>query len=316
LHKKPIPCGCASKGVLEGALVWLARDKLTIFILPFDNVKLTTINTFPSYASLSGTNMKSKTILMGSILTILLSLSAFSHTAAANTPVTPTEPIVKQSTSGICHDKTSPSFNRTKKYQGFDSVAACIEDGGRLPKSKTKQIDTATDDAIAQGRAFVLYDRGDWPHWLDSDRDCQNTRHEILIQTSTKPVSFKSERECNVLMGQWYDPYSGETYFVSKELDLDHIVPLKFAHGHGADNWSRERKALFANDIDNLILAQASLNRQKGAKGIDEWLPPNHQYRCEYITRFNNIMTKYDLAYIPSELRIVNKLAKACVGVD
>jgi hypothetical protein len=256
--------------------------------------------------------MKSKTIMMGSILAIFLSLTACGHTAVADSPVTPTEPSVKQSTSGICHDTSSASYNRTKKYQGFDSVAACIADGGRLPKSKTKQIDKATNEAIAEGRAFVLYDRSDWPHWLDSDKDCQNTRHEILIQTSKKPVSFKSDKECNVLSGEWYDPYSGDTYIVSKELDLDHIVPLKFAHGHGGDKWSRERKALFANDPDNLILAQASLNRQKGAKGIDEWLPPNRQYRCEYIKLFNNVIAKYDLVYIPSEQRIVNRLVKAC----
>lgn len=138
----------------------------------------------------------------------------------------------------------------------------------------------------------------------------------MLIQTSTKAVSFKSDKECNVLTGEWYDPYSGDTFIVPKELDLDHIVPLKFAHGHGGDKWTRARKALFANDIENLILAQASLNRQKGAKGPDEWLPPNHKYRYEYITRFNNVMAKYDLAYIPSEHRIVNKMVKACGGVD
>ena len=247
---------------------------------------------------------------MGSIIVIFLSLSACGQTADTNPPVTSTEPNVKQSSSGICHDKTSPSYNRTKNYVGFDSVAACIADGGRLPKSKTKQIDQATAEATEQGRDFVsLYDRSDWPHWLDSDRDCQNTRHEILIQTSTKSVSFKSDKE-------WYDPYSGETYIVSKDLDLDHIVPLKFAHGHGGDIWSRERKAGFANDFANLILVQASLNRQKGAKGIDEWLPPNHQYRCEYIKLFNNVMAKYDLAYIPSEQRIVNKMVEACGGLD
>ena len=254
---------------------------------------------------------------MGAVLALFLSLTACGQTAVENSPVSPNEPNVKQSSSGICHDKTSPSYNRTKKYEWFDSVAECIADGGRLPKSKTNAIDKAIDEAIEQGSAFVgLYDRADWPHWLDSDKDCQNTRHEILIQTSTKPVSFKTDKECNVLTGEWFDPYSGNTYFVSKELDLDHIVPLKFAHGHGADKWSRERKTLFANDIENLILSQASLNRQKGAKGLDEWLPPNHRYRCEYITRFNNIMIKYQLAYIPSEERIVNRLVKACGGLD
>lgn len=223
------------------------------------------------------------------------------------------EPIVKQSKSGICHDKSSASFNRTKNYTSFDSIASCIEAGGRLPKSKSKQIDNATSEAIKQDRAFVtLYNRSDWPHWLDRDRDCQNTRHEILLQTSSKPVTFKSENECSVLSGKWYDLYSGETFTTSKDLDLDHIVPLKFAHGHGGSNWSRERKAKFANDIDNLILAKASLNRQKGAKGIDEWLPPNFSYRCAYIARFNAVMSKYELSFIPSEQRIVNRLAKAC----
>jgi hypothetical protein len=183
---------------------------------------------------------------VGSILAILLSLTACGHNAVANSAVSPTEPIVKQSTSGICHGNTSPSYNRTKKYQGFDSVAACIADGGRLPKSKTNEIDKATDEATEQSRDFVsLYDRSDWPHWLDSDKDCQNTRHEILIQTSTKAVSFKSDKKCNVLNGEWYDPYSGDTFIVSKDLDLDHIVPLKFAHGHGVISGAgNERRCL------------------------------------------------------------------------
>ncbi|MEP1444913.1 MAG: HNH endonuclease family protein [Paraglaciecola sp.] len=223
------------------------------------------------------------------------------------------EPKVKLSSSGICHDQTSASFNRTKKYQAFDTITDCLNQGGRLPKAKTNQIDKATDEAIEQGRAFVtLYDRGDWPHWLDSDKDCQNTRHEMLLQTSTKTVSFKSNKQCNVLTGEWYDPYSSEKFTQSTDLDLDHIVPLKFAHGHGASNWSREQKALFANDSENLILAQASLNRQKGAKGLSEWLPPNHHYRCEYIAQFNKVMTKYNLTYAPSEQRIVKRLVKAC----
>jgi hypothetical protein len=244
------------------------------------------------------------------LLTLVISFGSF----AANPN---SEPLVKQSSSGICHDKSSGSFNRTKNYIPFDTITACIDAGGRLPKGKTNQIDNATNEAIDEGRAFVtLYDRSDWPHWLDDDKDCQNTRHEILIQTSTKPVEFKTENDCNVLAGEWYDPYSDETFTISKDLDLDHIVPLKFAHGHGADNWSRERKAMFANDLDNLMLAKASLNRQKGAKGLTEWLPPNFPYRCEYIARFNAVMAKYELSYILREQRIVNRMVRACIAED
>jgi hypothetical protein len=114
------------------------------------------------------------------------------------------------------------------------------------------------------------------------------------------------------LAGERYDPYSSETFTQSEDLDLDHIVPLKFAHGHGADKWIRERKTMFANDLDNLILAKASLNRQKGAKGLTEWLPPNFPYRCEYIARFTTVMVKYKLSYTPSEQRIINRMFYAC----
>jgi 5-methylcytosine-specific restriction endonuclease McrA len=256
-----------------------------------------------------------KTLLFPKVLSLslLLALVISFGSYAANSN---SEPQVKQSSFGICHDNSSGSFNRTKNYIPFDTIAACIEAGGRLPKGKTYQVDNATNKAIDEGRAFVtLYDRSDWPHWLDNDKDCQNTRHEILIQTSNKAVEFKTDSECNVSYGEWYDPYSGDTFTISKDLDLDHIVPLKFAHGHGADNWSRERKAMFANDLDNLILAKASLNRQKGAKGLTEWLPPNFPYRCEYIARFNAVMAKYELSYIPSEQRIVNRMVKACINV-
>jgi hypothetical protein len=241
------------------------------------------------------------------ILALAVSVGSYANSSTSN-------PNVKQSSSGICHDKISRSFNRTKNFTPFDTIGTCIEAGGRLPKGKTYQVDNATNEAINEGRTFVtLYDRSDWPHWLDDDKDCQNTRHEILIQTSTKPVVFKTENECNVLSGEWYDPYSGDTFTISKDLDLDHIVPLKFAHGHGADKWSRERRRQFANDYNNLLLVNASLNRQKGAKGLDEWLPPNQSYRCEYIARFNSVMAQYELSYIPSEKRIINRMVKACV---
>jgi hypothetical protein len=49
------------------------------------------------------------------------------------------EPPIKQSSSGICHDESSGSYNRTKKYTAFDSISGCIAAGGRLPKSATKR---------------------------------------------------------------------------------------------------------------------------------------------------------------------------------
>lgn len=204
----------------------------------------------------------------------------------------------------------SSSYSRTKNFTPYESITECLNSGGRLPKS---QMNKAVRDAVKENRDFiVLYDRSDWPHWHDDDGDCQNTRHELLLATSQLGVDFKSAKECNVLTGLWYGPYGGQTFTDSAALDLDHIVPLKFAHGHGGANWSRDRKKQFANDVDNLLLVKASLNRQKGAKGPDEWMPPNHPYRCDYLKKFNTVMDKYGLQYTPNEQRIVNKMSKAC----
>jgi hypothetical protein len=42
--------------------------------------------------------------------------------------------VVKKSKSGICHDTSSRSYNRTKRFTAFDSTEACLESGGRSPK--------------------------------------------------------------------------------------------------------------------------------------------------------------------------------------
>jgi hypothetical protein len=43
------------------------------------------------------------------------------------------EPVVKKSDSGICHDKSSPSFANTKKFTAFATIDECVKSGGKLP---------------------------------------------------------------------------------------------------------------------------------------------------------------------------------------
>ncbi len=242
-----------------------------------------------------------------SLILFLLSFSVVSCGLPSNAHAQ-----IKKSKSGICHDTSSSSYNRTKSFEAFSTIEACLGSGGRLAKAKMT-YHQAEVDALNEGRAFTFdYERADWPHWTDDDNDCQNTRHEILILTSRTSVVFRTDNSCQVAVGEWYDPYSDETFVDSSALDLDHIVPLKFAHGHGGDKWSRDKRQVFANDPNNLLLVKASLNRQKGAKGLDEWLPPNHAYRCEYIERFMDIVDEYSLTLIPTERRVINKMQKAC----
>ncbi len=160
---------------------------------------------------------------------------------------------VKKSTSGICYDTSSVFHNRTKNFETFSTISACLESGGRLPKSKSA-YQQAEKEALSEDKVFTSdYYRDNWRHWIDDDSDCQDTRHEMLIFTSNTFVEFKTDRGCQVTVGEWYDPYSGDTFTDSTAVDLDHIVPLKFAHGHGGDKWSRDKRQTFANDPQNLL---------------------------------------------------------------
>ena len=48
------------------------------------------------------------------------------------------------------------------------------------------------------------YNRSQWKHWVDDDRDCQDARQEVLISESLVEVTFESERKCRVETGRWY----------------------------------------------------------------------------------------------------------------
>lgn len=224
---------------------------------------------------------------------------------------------VRLSSSGICHPEDSKWYAKTSDKVTYPDIASCLQAGGRLPKGYTpsvkEQVKQATDEAIAQGRSFVpLYQREDYPHWSDADNDCQNTRQEVLIATSQIPVKFTNAKKCTVKTGQWYDPYTGKTWTASSDVDIDHIVPLKAAHDRGAYAWSQARKEQFANDPINLIAVEDNVNQAKGAKMPAEWMPPNHAYRCTYLAQVNHVMATYELAYLPKEKRVIERMRVAC----
>ena len=137
------------------------------------------------------------------------------------------------------------------------------------------------------------YDRKLFHHWIDVDHDCQDTRAEILIQTSLVPVTFGGKKNCTVKSGQWVDPYTSAVITKASDLDIDHVIPLKWAYDHGADKWRPDQREKFANDPENILPVSKKFNRQKGAKGPEEWMPPNPKYRCVYLHKWKQIADLY-----------------------
>lgn len=165
---------------------------------------------------------------------------------------------------------------------------------------------------VNESKPSTKYNRKSWVHWSDFDGDCMNTRHEILLSQSDGPVK-KSPDGCYISTGTWNDPFSGKVLHRASDLDVDHVVPLKWASLHGGHSWSKRKKEIFANDPLNLLAVDDGLNQSKGAKGPTQWMPPNHKFRCKYLYHWQAVLRKYpSLKMSSKEIRIFNKQLSAC----
>ncbi|MEI0566546.1 HNH endonuclease family protein [Brachyspira pulli] len=154
------------------------------------------------------------------------------------------------------------------------------------------------------------YNRDDWGNWIDEDNDGLNTRHEVLARESlVKPVISNNR----VISGKWYDKFTGKYFTNAKDLDIDHLVPLKNAYISGASNWSEEKKNKYYNYLKNenhLAAVSKGANRSKGDKSPVEWLPPNEEYQCEYVREWFKIKTDWGLTIEDGFDEVSNRVCK------
>lgn len=164
--------------------------------------------------------------------------------------------------------------------------------------------------AVLLQTTFAFADQGNSTHyqrkffgsgWRDTDGDCLNTRHELLKQLSTSVTLRMATNGCRVVGGKWFGNYSGKTFNLSADLDIDHLVPLKWAWSHGASDWTKDQRKQFANDLRFIIPVESSLNRSKGAKSPLDWLPPNQSFQCQYLLKFQRAILVYDFQLDPHE---------------
>jgi hypothetical protein len=164
-------------------------------------------------------------------------------------------------------------------------------------------------------RPSATYKRREWKHWLDEDRDCQNTRTEVLVAESEVPVRFMDARRCKVLTGRWTCPYTGKVVFDPGLLDVDHVVALGNAARSGGYAWSPERKTAYANDVNDpshLIAVDRSANQAKRDRGPEAWLPPRPEYQCTYVRTWVAIKKRWGLTTTLPERRAIASLLHDC----
>lgn len=152
--------------------------------------------------------------------------------------------------------------------------------------------------------------------WINDPTDdtCYNTRAKVLIRDSEGPVSFKEKNRCLVERGDWSDPYAGHLITESKDIQIDHMVPLKNAYVTGAWEWDYQTRCIYANYLGNsfhLITANGRENMRKGDRAPDAYLPPNESYRCQYLENWLKIKLIWSLKLTPSEVSAIRQSIEA-----
>ena len=139
------------------------------------------------------------------------------------------------------------------------------------------------------------------PAWADVDRNGCDTRNDILKRDLTQ-ITFRAKtKDCVVESGVLLDPFSGETINfrrgegTSAIVQIDHVVALSNAWQTGIFKSDIAIRKSFANDPLNLLAVKGSLNSQKGDGDAATWLPPNKQFRCDYVSRQVEVKVKYNL---------------------
>ena len=159
------------------------------------------------------------------------------------------------------------------------------------------------------------YSRNDWKHWNDTDKDCQDTRAEVLIEESLVPPTFKNEERCRVISGLWEGPYTGQSFTEASDVDIDHLVPLKNAHLSGGWQWDEGRKEDYANSMAadyHLVAVENTANRAKGARGPEEWQPPDATYHCRYARDWIAVKAAWGLTATATEWAALEEMLARC----
>lgn len=150
-----------------------------------------------------------------------------------------------------------------------------------------------------------------------------NIRARILQTTSI--ISVQTSNGCTVTYGSWYDPYTGKTLTgnpyrgdgTENDLDIDHIIPLKYVNSHGGSSWSNAQKRAYGASLSAMnngvyLAVSASENRRKGDKGPSEYYPPNSAYRCTYAQKWRDTARIYSIALSSADYDVVRSVLEVC----
>lgn len=194
-----------------------------------------------------------------------------------------------------------------------------------LPAVAATRVTTAATTAsqalglltVANEANSTTYDRALFPHWIDADRDCQNTRAEVLLAETDAPATFTTTSNCTVATGSWTSWYDGATWTLASDVDIDHVVALKEAWESGASKWTTARSQSYANDMGVSYALDAitdNVNQSKSDLDPAAWMPPLDSAKCRYATTWVLVKYRWRLTIDSAEKRALAAVLTGTCG--
>ena len=186
----------------------------------------------------------------------------------------------------------------------------------RVALRRLAELPTRPPDAVIPPYSRTAFGGG----WDDLDADGQDERAEVLI-AAHRPGRGRIKLELDgdrVISGRWRCRFSGAWITDAGDMDVDHLIPLKDAWESGAHEWSPKRRRAYANGIGIispqrhwLLPVTAKLNRAKGDKSPDEWMPPNTGYHVNYAADWILTKSYWSLSVTAEERAALTKILEA-----
>ncbi len=195
-----------------------------------------------------------------------------------------------------------------------------------LTRSKDENVSLLQFKQVNQKfpRPQERYDRdkhyGGWIN-ITKDKSCLNTR-EVVLKRSSDPKEIETTKNgCRILRGEWLDPYTEQQFTNPRDIQIDHMVPLKNSYVSGAHLWSSEKRCAYANYLGNsihLLAVSGEENQEKLDHSPEQYMPPNKAYHCEYLKNWLQIKMIWQLALSDDEVSAIKEwmLQSNCDGKD
>ena len=146
-------------------------------------------------------------------------------------------------------------------------------------------------DAVTPEGLPAHYNR---KNWEDREKFVNITRNNVKNANMLKNKGF--------IKGA-YTNYKSPN---QRQFHADHQVAIKEAWQSGGYKWSPAQKQKFATDESNIVMSESQVNRAKGYKGPNKWLPPHNV--TKYLLKRESTKKKYNLTSNKKEAKVFKNI--------